>query len=115
MIIEVQIDQEDRKKILETIYPEQKEASIGAESVIKDNFTVTLTDITSQKGLSPGEFNEIIEFTITLVSNVSLGILSNFLYDRLKGRVKKMWINDEEVDLSNSNEYEQYFKDIFNE
>jgi hypothetical protein len=58
---------------------------------------ITYEGSTIQKGITPDSFNEILGFSIQLGSTIAVGIATNFIYDVLKGRIQKLWINSKEV------------------
>lgn len=58
---------------------------------------ITYEGSTIQKGISPDSFREILEFSLQIGSTVAVGIATNFTYNILKGKVRKLWINSREV------------------
>lgn len=64
-----------------------------------NNVEIELVGISTEKGFSGVDLNSVIEATISLGSNVLLGVLGNFIYDCVKGKAKKIWINSKKVDV----------------
>jgi len=57
-----------------------------------------------QKGFSMNEASEILKFGISIAGNVGVSLLANYLYDCLKNRKLKVWINNKELNFENKDE-----------
>lgn len=66
---------------------------------IDTGLEITYEGSTIQKGISPDVFKEIIEFSLAIGSNIALSVAASFIYDILKGKVQKLWINSHEVSV----------------
>ena len=53
-----------------------------------------------QKGITSGGGGELLKFAITVTSVVSLNLVSNLIYDLLKGKVKSFWQGSTEVQVN---------------
>ena len=47
-----------------------------------------------QEGFSDGESKVLLDLALEIVGNVALSLFASYLYDKLKGKTEKLWIND---------------------
>lgn len=111
MKIEILAEKSDSIQILNNLFQEEN-PEIGYERQFGNDLSLTLLDITSQKGLSPGDFKELIELSVSIGSNIAISILANYLYDKIKGMRIKIWLNNKAVIANDVNEYEKLISEL---
>lgn len=114
MKIEIIPSNKNSEDLMNTLFSESS-PKIGAKKELSEDYSITYIGSIKEKGLSPNDFKEIVEITLTISSNIALGVVSNYLYDKLKNRARKIWINDIEIDSSNLDEYEKIIREQFEE
>lgn len=98
MLIEIIPNQGASSDLTEAIMNKKKPRAKDKSS-LKEGFSIEYMGATSQHGLSSGVLVEILEFTIQASASIASGILSNYLYEKLKNRAQKVWINSKEVPI----------------
>lgn len=104
------IDKNNKESILENLFLNEN-VHIGLSTQIAEGATIELVEISQQNGLSYNDIKEIVDFSLSLTGNIALGIVSNLIYDKLKGKIQRIWVNGNEIKGNSVEDYEKIISD----
>lgn len=55
---------------------------------------------------------QVIEIIITIAGNITIGLVTNWIYDSLKGNIESCKVNDKEIPFDEKNKLEQVIEDL---
>jgi len=95
----MRLEIESGERNLESDLFDTKELSRGKEIIPVEGVKVTY-DGTLERGVL--EFSKVIYLMVDIAKEISIGVFSAWLYDKLKGKNVKLKIKDEEVEINKS-------------
>jgi len=90
---------ENTQASLEAIFDcKEGEAQLGLTYIPLSDVTVTLDDMISVKGIHDAVSSSLLEISLTLAGNISINLVSSWLYDALnRSKVKRISIEETEI------------------